>query len=433
MSMQRPLAPFTRPETYKVLVHLLSGIVLGSLSLALLIAGWSLALSLSITPLVVPVLIGIGAITRMLAIAERALAKELLGVELEQPAAPRAQGFWGRGWAVLTDRAMWKEQAYLLLRLFTAFPLLALLWWSIEAIIAPITYRWGWPDYAFWRPDTLPEALVPLAAGVLGVLLVMQLARPVGALSRRLARKLLAGAGGPARSPAAVRAARRRALVVHAVLTVGVTVLLVAIWALTPPEYFWPIWPMLALGLVLAIHVWAVLVQERPDIRQRTGGNPELATHIGISAEVGLFLVAVWAITTRGYFWPVWPLLGLAALLLFHAAVLFGRRKHRIEVLETSRAGAVGLHEAELRRIERDLHDGAQASRSHSESTSAWQSISSRPTPPPPRSCSPRPGAAPERHSRSSAISRAESTLPCSVIGDSRRRLPGLHLAARCT
>lgn len=349
-------------STLKVLVFLLSGLLLGSLSLALLIAGWSLALALAITPLVVPVLIGIGAITRLLATAERALARELLGVELERPAAPRAQGFWGRGWAVLTDRAMWKQQAYLLLRLFAAFPLLALLWWSGEAIIAPITYRWGWPDYGFWQPDTLPEALVPFGAGVVGVLVAVQLARPFGALSRRLARGLLAGAGGPARSPAAVRAARRRALILHAVFTVGVSALLVAIWALTPPEYFWPVWPLLALGLALGIHAWVVLVQERPDIRAQTGGSRELATHIGISAEVGLFLVAVWGITTRGYFWPVWPLLGLAALVVLHAGVLFGRRKHRIEVLETSRAGAVGLHEAELRRIERDLHDGAQAS-----------------------------------------------------------------------
>ena len=33
----------------------------------------------------------------------------------------------------------------------------------------------------------------------------------------------------------------------------------------------------------------------------------------------------------------------------------------RIETLETSRAGAVDVQDAELRRIERDLHDGAQA------------------------------------------------------------------------
>lgn len=358
----QPLAPFSRPETYKLFAFVLSGVVLGSVSVALLIAGWSLALGIAITPLVVPVLIGIGAITRALANAERALAKELLGVELEAPPTPRAHGFWGRGWAVLTDRAMWKEQAYLVLRFFISVVALAPLFWFVEALITPFTYRWGWPDYGFWQPDTLAEGLLPFAAGAVGLLLWIQLVSPTARLSQQLARTLLGGKGGRVRRPEAVRASRRRALVVHAVLTGGVSAVLVAVWALTPPDYFWPVWPLLALGLALGIHAWVVLVQERPHIPEQTGGSRGLATHIGISAEVGLFLAAVWAIATPGYFWPVWPLLGLAALVLFHAAVLFGRRKHRIEVLETSRAGAVGLHEAELRRIERDLHDGAQAS-----------------------------------------------------------------------
>jgi signal transduction histidine kinase len=50
-----------------------------------------------------------------------------------------------------------------------------------------------------------------------------------------------------------------------------------------------------------------------------------------------------------------------------HAAVLRGRSpdhaalNERITALETSRAGAVDVQDSELRRIERDLHDGAQA------------------------------------------------------------------------
>jgi signal transduction histidine kinase len=47
---------------------------------------------------------------------------------------------------------------------------------------------------------------------------------------------------------------------------------------------------------------------------------------------------------------------GVAAVVLRR-----GRLEHRIEVLETTRAGAVDVQETELRRIERDLHDGAQA------------------------------------------------------------------------
>jgi signal transduction histidine kinase len=73
------------------------------------------------------------------------------------------------------------------------------------------------------------------------------------------------------------------------------------------------------------------------------------------------FLVGIWAAAGGGYFWPVWPALGLALLVVVHAAVVYAQREHRIERLEETRAGAVDVQEAELRRIERDLHDGAQA------------------------------------------------------------------------
>jgi signal transduction histidine kinase len=53
----------------------------------------------------------------------------------------------------------------------------------------------------------------------------------------------------------------------------------------------------------------------------------------------------------------------LVALAVHAVAALTrrGRLEERITVLETTRAGAVDQQEAELRRIERDLHDGAQA------------------------------------------------------------------------
>jgi signal transduction histidine kinase len=73
------------------------------------------------------------------------------------------------------------------------------------------------------------------------------------------------------------------------------------------------------------------------------------------------FLTGVWAVTAHVFFWPIFPALGLALVGVIAAAVVFARRQHRIEALETSRAGAVDAQETELRRIERDLHDGAQA------------------------------------------------------------------------
>jgi signal transduction histidine kinase len=76
-----------------------------------------------------------------------------------------------------------------------------------------------------------------------------------------------------------------------------------------------------------------------------------------------VFFTLVWAVTSRGYFWPMWPILALAAIFVLHAGVALTRRdsQERIAVLEETRAGAVDLQESELARIERDLHDGAQA------------------------------------------------------------------------
>jgi signal transduction histidine kinase len=70
-------------------------------------------------------------------------------------------------------------------------------------------------------------------------------------------------------------------------------------------------------------------------------------------------------LTSRGYFWPGWTILGVASSLAVHGLVARRARQehlaHRVETLETTRAGAVEEQDAELRRIERNLHDGAQA------------------------------------------------------------------------
>ena len=82
-------------------------------------------------------------------------------------------------------------------------------------------------------------------------------------------------------------------------------------------------------------------------------------------AAIFVFLVVVWALTSRGYFWPAWTLLGLASALVVHYLITRSQRRdrlaRRVETLETTRLGAVEEQDAELRRIERDLHDGAQA------------------------------------------------------------------------
>ncbi|HKD33454.1 MAG TPA: sensor domain-containing protein [Gaiellaceae bacterium] len=369
----RLLAPFARRDNYRVLVHLSLAAPLGAAALAVLIAGWVTTAVLAITPLVVVALVGFRAAVGGLALLEAALARELLGAATYARTSSGGRGFWRRGLNVLRDGAFWRQQAYLTLRWLVGFPLavfeLSLIAGSIGAIALPIYYRWsdlqigdGWPV------DTLGRALLFVPAGMVGLLLAGHVLRPLGALSRRLALALLSSDAIPVHSePALARARRRHALALHGALFAGLNGLFVLIWAITSRGYFWPVWPLIVLAMPLTVHAWVELLAERPEIFRAQRITYALGVQEGVSATLFLFFVAVWALTSGGYFWPVWPLIGLAIALAVHAIVVYSRRlgseqlTQRIETLEQTRAGAVNAQETELRRIERDLHDGAQA------------------------------------------------------------------------
>ena len=141
-----------------------------------------------------------------------------------------------------------------------------------------------------------------------------------------------------------------------------VNLLLIVIWAATSRGAFWPVWPLAALGAILSVHAWVEAVGWRSDLVRRAGVTRAFAVSAGAAAVTFLFLVVVWADGSRGSFWPVWPLLGLAAVVGAYATLSFARRgRRRISELESTRAGAVRQQDVDLRRIERDLHDGAQA------------------------------------------------------------------------
>lgn len=148
----------------------------------------------------------------------------------------------------------------------------------------------------------------------------------------------------------------RRSLERRAAAFAGVSLLLTIIWAVTSRGYFWPEWPMLVLGTRLAVEGWLVYAPER------LRGFPQaLVEQVGLSLAAAVFFTLVWAVTSRGYYWPVWPILALAVALVLRIVSTFGDRGRRITELEETRAGAVERQETELERIERDLHDGAQA------------------------------------------------------------------------
>jgi signal transduction histidine kinase len=360
--MGRVLRPLVSSETYGALLYYLGTVVLGSVGLAFLIAGWTTTVVLAITPLVVVILIGFGLGVGVLAAAEAGLARELLGVNVRPVVQTKGTGFWGRGFAVLRSDAFWKQQAHLLAAWVIGVVALVPFSLGVQAATIPLYYESADGDFLGIPVDTLGEALLVAPAGLGLIVIGLYLLQPLSKLSRGVARRLLAGEGERvARSPAELSARRLRALTITALVSTTIVFLLITIWALTGGGYFWPIWPLLSLALVVGIPGWVVLVLERPEPARLALGSRALAMQAGISAALFGFLVAIWAITTNGYFWPVWPGLGLVLLLGIHAAFIRGQREHRIRRLEETRAGAVDVQESELRRIERDLHDGAQA------------------------------------------------------------------------
>jgi signal transduction histidine kinase len=129
---------------------------------------------------------------------------------------------------------------------------------------------------------------------------------------------------------------------------------------LTGASYYWPGWVWLGLAIPFAV-VGSIRLALRTPRRA-------LAVHFAVSAVVVGICVWVWLMAGPGYPWPIWPLLGLTVSLAGHV-LLFPPRvsvrerelEARVGTLTQSRRSVLEVQELELRRVERDLHDGAQA------------------------------------------------------------------------
>lgn len=133
-------------------------------------------------------------------------------------------------------------------------------------------------------------------------------------------------------------------------------------WALTGGP-FWPRWVWLALALAAALTYVGVRA-----LRITPGPRRWLAAEGGLLAVLFPFDLVVWLMTGRGHFWPAYSAAGLSVLIGLHQwwmsrrpSAEEGALRRRIDTLTRSRYTAVDLQATELRRIERDLHDGAQA------------------------------------------------------------------------
>ncbi len=147
-------------------------------------------------------------------------------------------------------------------------------------------------------------------------------------------------------------------------------VLVTAIWALEGHGYFWPAWVWLGLIVPVLLDFTAGWAWRHP-----RGAVRRVACVWALVSVAAVILMMTWLLTwlLAGVheFWPAWALLGLAtagsaySLIALHDRVLVARGRRalraRIDLLTRTRRQAVDAQAAELRRIERDLHDGAQA------------------------------------------------------------------------
>jgi signal transduction histidine kinase len=156
------------------------------------------------------------------------------------------------------------------------------------------------------------------------------------------------------------------AIVLEASLSVLFSMIFVFLWGVTGGGYFWPMWIIFAFAIPIVIQVAVRLALRAPAGRWRA-----LALHAAGSGSLAFVLVTIYLLSDPGgSFWPMWPLAVLALALGTHAIVTvampnLGPRERaleaRVDELTRTRRGALDVQAAELRRIERDLHDGAQA------------------------------------------------------------------------
>ncbi len=168
-------------------------------------------------------------------------------------------------------------------------------------------------------------------------------------------------AAAPHLAPAEDRDPR---ITVHVLIAVLLGGLVTIVWWRAGSAPFWPRWVWFGLAISIALDVIRVLAAREPG-----GAAAVYRAAMALCVLAGAIVVGVWALGGQGRFWPLLPLAGLgfvfAVLAVFrYRGLLPGTRRElaeRVDVLTRTRSGALDAQAAELRRIERDLHDGAQA------------------------------------------------------------------------
>jgi len=369
------------------IIYALLAIVLGSIWFGVLLAGTIVVLLLAITPLGAPALVFYSTVMRGAARIEIATLSALTGsrIPLNQPTNERAT--WGRALGVLRDAPFWSQQLYLVLRTALGWPIavtiLSTLGAGVALIVSPLMPgsfddAEGAFDLGPWHGTIADNPGISMLAGGIAIIVALAVSLLVGYVFGHVARRLLhqrptptSAIASPPAEPVveqwAMPGGTRAVLALHAITSLAVSALLVTIWALVDASIFWPVWPILALAMIFGWHAsWFVAGRWQTSTgAPRTESDP-LVLHAGIAISIELFLVGIAIAAGTGIGWTVWPGLALLVTIGMHVLIqralgTFAPLEERIDSLTSTRSGVVDVQETEIRRIERDLHDGAQA------------------------------------------------------------------------
>jgi signal transduction histidine kinase len=359
----------------------LAGVLTASVGLALWATAVATSLGLAITYFGLVIALGTLLACRWFARVERRRAGIALGAPIAERYAPLRDDRWvARLHALAGDPTTWRDFAWTGLSGVVGTSLSGLavtLWGCVLGLVTLPAWYWALPagaELGVVTVDTLPRAFAAAAAGLALVPVAGLVVRGLTVLELACMRWLLAprghavAASGTAAGvePAPPSPPLVLPLALHVSLALLIGLVVTIIWAATGLGYFWPAWVWQGLALSVALELVALRAQAAAPGPQRW-----LRLHGELSATIGAYLVVLWLLAGAGTFWPFFALLGLAVVLALHAIVVHRDRLplrareqalvERVDVLTRTRQGALDVQAAELRRIERDLHDGAQA------------------------------------------------------------------------
>jgi hypothetical protein len=192
---------FTAPievRTYTNLLYLALAFPLGLFYFVFLTVSLSTGFALTIVWIGLPILALAFASSFGMAALERRLAIHLLGARVPPMTPPRTgapENVWKLVQELFANPVTWKGMGFLLLKLplgvFTFGLTIGLTALSFALLLAPFLYRWSDLFIGFWVVDTLGEAMLVSAFGVLTLLVSLNLLNALAILWREVAQVML--------------------------------------------------------------------------------------------------------------------------------------------------------------------------------------------------------------------------------------------------